>query len=199
MRKLTLLALITGALTFSTAMAGDPAAGKARAGVCAGCHGVNGQSAQAMWPNLAGQSGTYIANQLKAFKDKVRKAPQMAPMVAALTDADMANLGAYYQSLPAATGQAKGDVAAAKALYTGGDASRGIPACMSCHGPGGKGMPAAAFPAVAGQHAAYSLAQLKGFAAGTRTTDLNKMMRDIAGRLDEATMSSLAQYMAGLR
>ncbi len=79
--------------------AGDAAAGKAKAATCAGCHGVNGISPTPMYPNLAGQKAAYIAKQLKAFKDGTRAEPTMKAMTAALSDEDMANLGAYYESL----------------------------------------------------------------------------------------------------
>jgi len=79
--------------------AGDAAAGKARAAACAGCHGAAGISNSPIWPNLAGQKAMYISNQLKAFKSGKRKDPIMNGQAAALSDADMANLGAYYASL----------------------------------------------------------------------------------------------------
>jgi cytochrome c553 len=195
----TLSALLLGAVAISPASAADVAAGKAKAGLCAGCHGVAGQSAQAMWPNLAGQSATYLASQIRAFMSKARINAQMAPMVASLSEEDVDNISAWFASLPAATGVATGDVALGESLYRGGDKKRAIPACMSCHGPGGKGMPAAGFPSVAGQHATYSSAQLKAFQAGTRTTDPAEMMRAIAAKLNEAEIESVSQYMAGLR
>ena len=80
----------------SSAMAGDVAAGKAKSVVCAACHGANGISMNPMWPNLAGQKEQYLAKQIKAFRDGIRKDPTMAPMVAALTDEDIANLAAYF-------------------------------------------------------------------------------------------------------
>ena len=83
--------------TISTA--GDVAAGKAKTAVCAGCHGVKGISMIPMYPNLAGQKSTYTAKQLKAFRDKTRVDPIMAGMAAALTDADIDNIAAYYESL----------------------------------------------------------------------------------------------------
>ncbi len=96
---LTTMALI--ALSFSTLIsaAGDVAAGKAKSGICATCHGANGISMIPMYPNLAGQKSTYTAKQLKAFKNKTRNDPVMAGMVATLTDADIENLAAYYESL----------------------------------------------------------------------------------------------------
>ena len=63
------------------------------------CHGANGISPNDIWPNLAGQKEGYLAKQLKAFRDGQRKDPMMAPMVAALSDADIADLAAYFASL----------------------------------------------------------------------------------------------------
>jgi cytochrome c553 len=79
--------------------AGDAAAGKAKAGTCAGCHGPNGISANPLWPNLAGQKDAYLAKQLKAFRDGTRTDPVMSPMAKPLSDADIENLAAYFSSL----------------------------------------------------------------------------------------------------
>lgn len=87
------------ALTAINVQAGDAAAGKAKAGMCAACHGAAGISAVPMYPNLAGQKAAYTVKQLKAFKAGTRKDPVMAPMAMALTDADMENIAAYYASL----------------------------------------------------------------------------------------------------
>jgi cytochrome c553 len=91
-------AALMGASTVATA-AGDAAAGKTKAATCAGCHGANGISMVPMYPNLAGQKDAYIVKQLKAFKAGDRKDPTMNAMAAPLSDADMANLAAYYSSL----------------------------------------------------------------------------------------------------
>ncbi len=86
-------------LSASISMAGDAAAGKAKATVCAGCHGANGVSANPMWPNLAGQKTGYLAKQLKAFRDGSRSDPTMSSMAKPLSDADIDNLAAYFSSL----------------------------------------------------------------------------------------------------
>lgn len=100
MKKSILLGLITSVALFAaTANAGDVEAGKAKSAVCAACHGGAGISPTPIWPNLAGQKEQYLIAQLKAFKDGTRKNAQMAPMVAGLSDEDMANLAAYYSSL----------------------------------------------------------------------------------------------------
>jgi len=98
MKKTTLLILIS-ALFSLPAMAADIEAGKAKAVVCAACHGANGISAAPIWPNLAGQKEAYLVKQIKAFKSGERKDPSMAPMVAGLTDADIENLAAYFANM----------------------------------------------------------------------------------------------------
>jgi cytochrome c553 len=101
MMKSILLGLVAGAALFAaTANAGDVEAGKAKSVVCAACHGSAGISPTPIWPNLAGQKEQYLATQLKAFKDGTRQNAQMAPMVAGLSDDDIANLAAYYAGLP---------------------------------------------------------------------------------------------------
>ena len=93
------IALAALSLGFSSAQAADAAAGKVKAAVCSACHGANGISGNDMWPNLAGQKQGYLVAQMKAFRDGERKNAMMAPMAANLSDADIANLAAYYASL----------------------------------------------------------------------------------------------------
>ena len=94
-----MLAIAATVVMTSSAFAGDIAAGKAKSMMCGACHGMAGVSAVPMYPNLAGQKEAYIVKQLKDFKSGSRKDPVMAPMAMALSDADMANLAAYYSSL----------------------------------------------------------------------------------------------------
>ncbi len=98
--KSIFLSIATGLLLVSaTASAADIEAGKAKSAACAACHGGTGISPTPIWPNLAGQKEQYLLAQLKAFKDGTRQNAQMAPMVAGLSDEDMANLAAYYASM----------------------------------------------------------------------------------------------------
>jgi len=91
------IALISVLVSLSaSALAGDVEAGKIKSAMCSSCHGVNGISMSPLWPNLAGQKEQYLIKQIKAFRDGTRKDPMMAPMVAALSDADIENLAAYY-------------------------------------------------------------------------------------------------------
>jgi cytochrome c553 len=100
MKKIIFSALVSlFVLQSGPSLAGDAAAGKAKSATCAGCHGPAGISMNDMWPNLAGQKEGYLVAQIKAFRDGQRSNPMMAPMVAALSDEDIADLAAYYASL----------------------------------------------------------------------------------------------------
>jgi cytochrome c553 len=100
MKKVVLsAAALVLASTFGSAMAADVAAGKAKSATCVGCHGANGISMVPTYPNLAGQKAAYTAKQLKAFRDGSRTDPTMNAMSKPLSDADIDNLAAYYESL----------------------------------------------------------------------------------------------------
>jgi cytochrome c553 len=100
MRKLTSIVIAGILLGISgSVLAGDAAAGKAKAAVCAGCHGPDGISVNPLWPNLKGQKEGYIIKQLKALRAGTRTDPMMSPMAKPLTDADIENLAAYFSSL----------------------------------------------------------------------------------------------------
>ena len=112
----------------------------------------------------------------------------------------MRNLGAYFSQQAAKPGSARDKelVAIGEKLYRGGNAASGVPACMACHAPNGAGIPIQ-FPRLAGQHADYTLAQLKLFRSGERANDGGKMMRVIAGKMSDQEMRAVAEYIAGLR
>lgn len=96
MKSLLFAALTALLFASSSVLAGDIEAGKAKSVICASCHGANGISPNPLWPNLAGQKEQYLIKQIKAFRDGTRQDPMMAPMVAALSDDDIANLAAYF-------------------------------------------------------------------------------------------------------
>jgi cytochrome c553 len=179
--------------------AGSVAAGKTKSAACAACHGADGNSSAPNFPKIAGLDAQYIAKQLADFKSGARKDPLMIGMVAGLSRKDMDDLGAYFSSQKRSTGLASASVDAlnkAERLYRGGDSKNGIAACMSCHGPAGKGIPPR-FPSVSGQHAVYSQKQLLNFKTGSRSND-SEVMTSIAFRLSEAEIKAVSEYMAGL-
>ena len=100
MRRLSLTVVACAAVLIAgnAAAAGDAAAGKTKAAVCAACHGPDGNSTNPLWPKLAGQHAPYLVKQLKDFKAGKRTDPIMAPMAAPLSDQDMDDLAAYYAS-----------------------------------------------------------------------------------------------------
>ncbi len=185
----------------SAMAAGDAAAGEGKSAMCAGCHGADGKSVANMFPNLAGQHASYIAKQLADFKSNKRTDATMAGMVAALTEEDMADLGAFFASKPAAEGKADDEakVGLGQEMFRGGNSSTHVPACSGCHGPTGKGNPAARYPALAGQHAAYTIKQLKAFRDASRANDPNTMMRKVAEHMSDREIEAVANYIAGMK
>jgi cytochrome c553 len=196
-----LAATISGAIFNTSALpAGSVEAGATKAAVCSACHGANGNSVNAEWPSLAGLGADYIADQLKNFKEGKRSNPVMMPIVASLSPADFADLGAYFDSLSNTGLEADPSYwEAGQKLYRGGDQGRGIPACMACHGPTGAGNEPAKFPALRGQHAVYLGKQLNDYASGARTTGPNDIMQTIAKRLSPDDVRNLASYIQGIR
>ena len=95
----SIIAVAALCMNSATAFAGDAAAGKVKSAGCAACHGPEGISMNELWPNLAGQKEAYMVAQMKAFRDGQRNSPLMTPMAAPLSDADIADLAAYYASL----------------------------------------------------------------------------------------------------
>jgi cytochrome c553 len=197
--------LITASIALALSVAGVQAAGDAEAGktksaACTACHGPDGNSPNnPIWPKLAGQHPDYLEKQLMDFKSGDRKDPTMIGMVAPLNEQDMADLAAYFATQPKQGGGAAEDkVELGEKLYRAGNAQTGVAACMGCHGPAGSGNPAANFPALAGQHAAYVEKALKDFRSGNRNNDLNKMMQGVAERMTDAEVAAVAQYIQGL-
>lgn len=178
---------------------GDPAAGKAKSGTCAGCHGADGNGgADPSWPKLAGQIPEYLVKQLADFKSGKRSDPLMSGLAMPLSEKDMKDLAAYYASQKIKPGAAANKELAEKGerIYRGGNAKTGVSACMSCHGPSGHGIPPR-FPRVTGQTPAYTEKQLLAFKSSKRAND-DEMMTRIAFRMSEAEIKAVSEYMAGL-
>lgn len=194
-------ALFLGLGTSVTVLAeGTVEAGQSKSTPCIACHGVDGNSSNPQWPTLAGQHAQYITKQLKAFKSGARKDPLMTPMAMSLSDDDVADLAAYFAAqTPTGLEADPSRVPLGQHLFRGGDTKSGIPACAGCHGPGGDGNPAALYPSIHGQHATYVAKQLRDYRAGTRQTDQNQMMRNVADTMSDEQIDAVASYVQGLR
>lgn len=202
--KKVLMLVLTG-LTISIATSvwaegGNAEAGKTKSATCAACHGMDGNSTNPEWPKLAGQHANYIIKQLTDFKDDKRVNATMAPMAKPLSEQDMADLAAYFESQARKPGEAdQTKVALGEQVYKGGNNASGVAACAACHGPNGAGNPAANFPSLNGQQTTYIKNQLHAFRKGERTNDAGKMMRNIAANMTDAEIDAVAEYITGLQ
>jgi cytochrome c553 len=195
-----LLAVVLLLANAAAGAAGSVEAGAVKAATCAACHGQDGNSLNPEWPSLAGQHEEYIVHALQSYRPGgSRQNVLMAGQVAALSDQDMADLGAYFaaqERTPLTADPAL--VTAGERLYRGGNQDKGISACIACHGPRGLGNPPAVYPVIAGQHANYTAASLLAYAAKERKSDPSQMMRNIAALLSLEEIQAVASYLQGL-
>lgn len=194
--------IFAGLMVTGTAVAGDAAAGKTKSAACGGCHGFDGNSPIATYPKLAGQNEAYIVKQVKDFKaNTTRKNAIMLGMVAALSEEDAKDIGAYFQaqSVKAAPAFDEAKAKLGREIYKGGNLQSGLPACQACHGPEGDGTAGIGFPQVGGQYVEYTLAQLKAFKGGTRSNDDKMLMRDVVSKMSDEDMEAVANYIASLK
>ena len=168
--------------------------------LCVACHAVDGNSAISMNPKLAGQHSAYITKQLMNFKSGTRENAVMAGMVASLNDEDMKNLGLYFsqQSLALSLAKSNGKSSLGEKIYRGGLSAKGVPACASCHGPAGHGIPDV-YPRLNAQHSDYTFGQLNLFRLENRSNDEGMIMRVIAQKLTEKEMYAVSDYIEGLQ
>lgn len=196
---------VTALMTFSitTAMAaGDPQAGESKAGVCAACHGMDGNSQIPQWPKLAGQHEDYLARQTRMVRDQQRDVPQMYPIVMNLSDEDIDDISAWYASQTIKPGVAdEALVEAGRTLYHSGNPDSGIPACMGCHGPTGNGIPGAGFPMLRAQHAEYTADRLRRYRNGETNGEedsYSEIMVAVSNNLTDAEIEAVSSYIEGL-
>jgi cytochrome c553 len=168
------------------------------AGVCAACHGADGNSMITANPKLAQQHPEYILKQLQEFKSGKRANAVMMGFASQLSTEDMRNVAYFVASKTATPGFAKekDTVAIGEKIYRGGIADRQIAACAGCHSPNGAGMPSQ-YPRLSGQHADYTVSQLTQFRDGIRKN--NVQMTQVAAKLNDREIKAVADYIAGLR
>lgn len=203
---------------------GDLHAGQITAQMCNACHDPNGQSAFAASPQLNGQHAAYLAKQLRDFQLGIssdgkqgRTDPIMGGIALTLTDTDIANVAAYYASLPVVSSAEKLPQNAAESerdyveehaqessmqlgqrLYLAGEQPRQLAACRACHGFDASGLTSAGFPRLAGQNADYLASQLRHFRDKARHNDRNAMMRESSQALSDQEIEALAHYLSSL-
>ena len=181
---------------------GDAAAGEAKSATCAACHNADGNSSNAEWPNLAGQSPEYTYEQLKLIKDNKRIAPLMVGQLDNMSDQDLKDISAYFAAQTPKLG-AKLDKTLAElgeSIYRGGNPETGVPSCAACHGVTARGIPTAQYPMIAGQQPKYLVKALNDYAQGKRTGTTNqKVMKEIAALMSDDEMAAVSAYIHALQ
>ena len=185
---------------------GDAAAGKDKAQACAACHGADGNSLAGAFPKLAGQNERYLVKQMLDIKSGVRPILQMTGQLDNFNDQDLKDIAAFYAAQTTTVGFAKAElVEKGESIYRAGVMKKGVAACTACHAPNGEGNAPAGFPALSGQHADYIEAQLRAFRTGAEEPEAGRIndgetriMRDIAGRMSDLDIKSVASYIQGL-
>jgi cytochrome c553 len=184
-------ASVAALFVFCSPAFADAESGKAKAAVCVACHGPDGNSTNPAVPSIAGHPAQAISTQLYQFREGNRKDPQMSPMAANLSNADMNDLAAYFASVKAAP---SGHRTAPANAAAGPELAKKFN-CTQCHGPALLGLQH--IPRIAGQQADYLRAQLMGFKAGTRA-DMDGNMTSAARQLSDKDVEVLVDYIAGL-
>lgn len=175
---------------------------EARVQGCVTCHGQRGQGTDnGYFPRIAGKPAGYLYNQLLAFKNGTRKYPPMNYLVAYLPEAYLREMAEHFaeeqppfaiRDIPPVepTTLARG-----RALALHGDADRGIPACITCHGERLTGMEPG-IPGLAGLRPTYIVAQLTRWKVGDRHAIEPDCMKRIATRLSNEDMSAVAAWLS---
>ena len=163
----------------------------AKAAMCLGCHGVNGNSSMPGTPSLAAQNARYIYLQLRDFQEGRRENPIMSPMTAGLTKPEMQELANYFSKQKLSSKGFKADPEKAKLGKDKADETL----CAMCHL--GEFIGQNEIPKVAGQNFDYVVKTLKDFKAKNRTNDAGNMT-SVASTLSEQDIENLGHYIAGL-
>jgi cytochrome c553 len=152
-------------------------------------------------PKIAAQNAKYLAIQLKKFKEGIRKNTIMQGIVANLSIKDMDNLGIYFseQKLKLSAAKSNGVGSLGEKIFRAGIKDSQVPACASCHGPSGHGIPDL-YPRLNAQHSDYVVNQLNVFRKLDEQPSASYApMRAISIKLTEGEMKAVADYIQGLQ
>lgn len=193
----TLSAAATGAL--AQGPAGDAAAGKKKAEMCIGCHGIPGYQNSFpeihKVPKISGQSEKYIVAALNGYKSGERKHPSMRGIAGSLSEQDMADLAAFYA---AQAGKAPGDTPKAPSAEVAALLEKG--ACVSCHGANFNKPVDPSYPKIAGQYPDYLFVALKAYTVDGNNVvgRANPIMAGMAKQFKPAELRAIAKYLGSL-
>lgn len=174
-------------------------AGRGSVWSCASCHGEQGEGA-GITPRLAGLSEGYLSKQLQDFASGERLHESMQYVARELQQQDIAELAAYYASIPAprlVVPPSDADLVRGRMLFEKGDWKLNVPACASCHGNTGRGV-GTAFPPLAAQQPEYLFSQLAAWKGGHRHNSPQGLMDDVSRRLSYEDLYAVSYYAASL-
>jgi cytochrome c553 len=178
------LVLCLGGLMLAGAASGqDVEAGRRVASMCRACHGLDGRAAMPVAPSIGGEPAAYLAAQLEAFRSGARENEMMSVVAAGLSDAQVADVAAWYAAHTATA-----------APPPGFDPAAAPQACVACHGADGIAVIDDA-PNLAGENAIYIDTQLKAFRGGKRASEV---MTPVAEGLDDAAIRAAADWYAAV-
>lgn len=165
---------------------------------CRNCHGPEGRSGDPDFPKLAGQNADYLTRQLANFKTGVRTSEPMQQEVARLTGGEMRALALYFSAKDIGPEPVvdRAQVEIGRRLYFSGDPKDGVTACITCHGPEGRG--AMYLPRLAGQHAKYLVAQLHAFRDQSRVAP-DMVMHTVIENVSDAGIVAVAQFLSSVK
>jgi cytochrome c553 len=173
-----------------------------RAAACAACHGKQGRAASdGYYPRIAGKPAGYLYNQLVNFREGRRRYPMMIYMVDPLSDDYLRELADYFAdqhppySPPQQATPSPEALASGRSLVMSGDASRGIPACVACHGQSLTGV-APFIPGLLGLSRDYLSAQFGAWRSGTRRAAAPDCMERIASNLSLDEINAVSSWLA---
>ena len=182
-------------------LAGDDVDAKVKSlvnDVCAGCHGVDGNSVVPNFPKIAGQHKKYLLSEMLDYQDSKRHSELMGPVMSSLSHEEMEGLAAYYSQQTPTPGEVTRPelLPLGKRVYLEGNTETGVPSCDGCHEEDGAG--SAKFPRIAGQHQTYLLEEIARYESGERSNG-KKVMKTVAHRLTKEEAEAVAEYIASLK
>ncbi len=178
-------------------LVGNASAGESKIAACIGCHGIIGYQASFpevyKVPKISRQNSKYIVSALKAYKSGERKHPTMRSVAMSLSDQDMADVAAYYETHGAAITLPEQVTAASpkvnELLTKGG--------CTSCHGANLSKPIDPSYPKIAGQNRDYLYIALKSYKNDGNATwgRGNAVMGGISKQFTNAELKELSNFI----
>ena len=197
-----LVACATASSVHAQEVKGDAKAGEKKIAMCIGCHGIQGYQASFpeiyKVPKISGQGAKYIVSALSAYKKGDRKHPTMRGVADNLSDQDMADLAAYYES----HGKVDGAMVQVKAVDGSAKAAELVKkgACVSCHGDNFSKPIDPSYPKIAGQYGDYLFVALKAYKTDNnpKVGRANGIMGGVVKQFSTAELKELAGYVSAL-